>query len=185
MEDQNIIDLYYERNEKAILETKNKFGSSLKRISENIVENYAVAEECENDTYLAAWNTIPPQRPDYLFSYLAKIIRHYSLDYCKYKNAKKRKAIIVELSKEMEECIPAPSDQPCLLADEDLGQIISLFLQTLDPLKKVVFMDRYWYLLSITSLSIKYVMSESKTKSMLFRMRSELKTYLEKGGYVL
>jgi RNA polymerase sigma factor (sigma-70 family) len=185
MEDQAIIDLYFIRNEDAILETQNKYGSSLKRIAENIIENGAIAEECENDTYLAAWNSIPPQRPDHLFSYLAKIIRHISLDYCKYKNAQKRKVILVELSKEMEECIPSPSDQPCLLADEELGQIISRFLSTLEQEKKAVFIDRYWYLLSIKTISTKFDMSESKTKSMLFRLRHELKTYLQKGGYFL
>lgn len=185
MEDDKIIELFFARDEGAIKETSSKYGRQLKRLSMNIVDNYAIAQECENDTYLAAWNSIPPQSPTYLFSYLAKIIRHISLDFCKRKNAQKRSAIFVELTREMEECIPAPNDESLKLQDEEFGQIISRFLFSLDLDVRRVFVHRYWYMSSINVIAKIFGMSESKVKSMLFRTRKKLRDHLEKEGYGL
>ena len=111
MEDSRIVDLYLERNEEAIKETSSKYGPKLRRLSYGITADHQESEECENSTYLQAWNLIPPNEPrSYLYAFLAKITRHLSLNVIREKKALKRNAIVLELSLELEQCIPAPDD---------------------------------------------------------------------------
>ena len=111
MEDTNIVDLFLERNESAISETKAKYGSQLQRIANSILKNRLSAEECENDTYLEAWNRIPPNEPrTYLFAFLGQIIRHLAIDECRRNTARKRHALFCELTNEMEECLAGRND---------------------------------------------------------------------------
>ena len=132
MEDTGIVELYLLRDESAIQETAEKYGGRLRALSFGMVRDWQTAEECENDTYLEAWNSIPPHEPrNYLYAFLARITRHISLDCCRKRGRLKRRAYISELSAEMEQCIPAPDDMECRIDDIVLGQAINEFLGTL------------------------------------------------------
>ena len=186
MDDAQIVELYMARDERAIEETTTQYGTKLNRISLNIVGNGSDAEECENDTYLAAWNLIPPHEPKaYLFAFLAKIIRNKSLNICKSRKTKKRSSVLVELTKEMEECIPSTNSIESNLSDDELGRIISSFLRSVKSEYCNVFLRRYWFADSIHDISERFDMSESKVKSMLFRTRNKMRDYLRKEGYRL
>lgn len=155
-----------------------------------ILSDAEAARECENDTYLAAWNSIPPHEPrTYLYNYLARIVRHVALDYCRTRDRLKRKAILVELTAEMEQCLPSQTASPEnvveRMAAEELGRAINVFLRSLPRQQCSVFLQRYWYLDPIEAIAERYGMSRSKVKSMLFRIRKNLKKYLEKEGYVI
>ncbi|MGN0527380.1 MAG: RNA polymerase sigma factor [Acutalibacteraceae bacterium] len=186
MEDGKIVDLYLERNESAIKETAEKYGSKLKKLSNSIVKDLETAKECENDTYLKAWNSIPPNEPKtYFYEYLARITRNLSLNFCRSKNALKRSAYICELSKEMEECLPSVDDTQCKIDDKALSDILNSFLKSLKEEKRNIFIKRYWYLNSVSEISKNMNISESKIKTTLCRTREELKSYLIKEGYTL
>lgn len=186
MDDNKIIDLYLHRDETAIKQTSEKFGDRLRALAYGIVKDHQTAEECENDTYLQAWNSIPPHEPrNYLYAFLARITRHISLDCCRKRSRLKRSAYISELSAEMEQCIPAPDDMECRIDDIVLGQAINKFLGTLSEEKRNIFIRRYWYLDSISDIARRFSLSESKVKTMLFRSRNRLRDYLEKEGYIL
>lgn len=186
MNDEMIVDLYLQKDHQAITESSTKYGARLKQISLNIVGDISDAEECENDTYLSAWNSIPPKSPKtYLFSFLAKIIRNTSINLYNKNHTQKRYANVVEITKEMEECIPSPTDETCKIADSEITKSISNFLKTLSKEERCIFVSRYWYSESIRSLSEKFYISESKTKSMLMRTRNKLKKHFEREGLEL
>ena len=186
MEDEKIVELYFERNESAIERTSEKYGKRLRAVSNGIVRDMETAEECENDTYLEAWNIIPPNEPKtYFYAFLARIIRNISLNCCRKKNALKRNAFVCELSAEMEECIPSPDDMDCRIDDMVFAEIINKFLSELDAEKRKIFVRRYWYMDSVTEISEKLLLSESKVKTSLFRTRKKLREFLEKEGYAL
>jgi len=186
LEDEKIVELYVCKDEAAIQWTSEKYGQRLRALSLSIVDDWQTAEECENDTYMEAWNSIPPHEPrNYLYAFLAKITRHLSLNRCRERNRLKRSAFISELSAEMEECIPAPDDMECRIDNLVLQQAIQGFLETLDEEKRNVFLRRYWYLDSIADISKRYALSQSKVKTMLFRMRNQLRQYFEQEGYDL
>ena len=184
LDDNRIVDLYLNRDEAAISRTSEKYGSRLRNVAYGIVEDLHTAEECENDTYMAAWNSIPPHEPrNYLFAFLARITRHVALDFCKERRRLKRSAYICELSAELEQCIPAPNDTECRVDAMVLCEAINAFLATLSDEKRNVFMRRYWYLDSIATISRRYGLSQSKVKSILFRSRNLLREHLNKEGY--
>ena len=185
MEDARIVDLFLERNEEAITECQKKYGNGLRLISLRINGDPETAKECENDTYLHAWRLIPPNEPrQYLFAFLSKIIRNVTFDRIRKDSAKKRSAQIVELSDEMQECIPdeTKSAEEKLFAEE-VGRKVSIFLKKLPEKKQQLFVRRYYYMDSIKDLSENFGYSESKVKSILFRMRKQLAEYLTKEGY--
>lgn len=186
MNDDRIIELYLMRDEEAIKLTAEKYGSRLRSLAYGIVNNRQTAEECENDTYLKAWNAIPPHEPrGYLYAFLARITRHVSLNCCRARDQLKRRAFICELSAEMEQCIPSPDDSECLMDDAALRNAINGFLGKLSEEKRNIFVRRYWYLDSVADISKRFDLSESKVKTTLFRCRRELRDYLEKEGYTL
>ena len=186
MDDGKIVDLYLRRNEAAIKETSDKYGRRLQSLAYGIVEDIQTAEECENDTYMETWNSIPPHEPrNYFYAFLARITRNISLNRCRDRSRLKRSAYICELSSEMEQCIPAPDDAHCRLEKAELARAINGFLASLDKEKRNIFLRRYWYLDSIPAISRRYAYSESKVKSILFRSRNQLRAYLEKEGYDL
>ena len=186
MNDDKIIELYLMRDEEAIKLTAEKYGSRLRSLAYGIVNNRQTAEECENDTYLKAWNAIPPHEPrGYLYAFLARITRHVSLNCCRARDQLKRRAFICELSAEMEQCIPSPDDSECLMDDAALRNAINGFLGKLSEEKRNIFVRRYWYLDSVADISKRFDLSESKVKTTLFRCRRELRNYLEKEGYTL
>lgn len=186
MEDSQIVDLFLARDEAAIRHTAQIYGPRLRRLSQGIVNDAETAKECENDTYLQAWQRIPPQEPrSYLFAFLARIARNLSIDRCRSQERLKRNAIIVELSAELECCIPAPDDTQCRIDARILAKAISTFLKSLPEAQRNVFVRRYWFADSVADISRRYHMTQSKVKSMLFRTRSSLRSYLEKEGYEL
>ena len=181
MEDSKIIELFFARNEDAIKYTDDTYGWRLYHLADNIVHNGQDAEESVSDTYLKAWETIPPHKPKYFFAYIAKICRHFTLDKLDWKNAAKRNAEVVSLTQEMELCIPdTQRDQE--LAGKELGMILDAFLRTLTPENRVVFMRRYWYVDTIAEIAARYEISESAVQMRLNRTRAKLCTYLEKEG---
>ncbi len=186
MEDDKIVQLYLNRDESAIRFSAEKYGSRLRALSMGITSDPQTAEECENDTYLQAWNLIPPNKPAaFLYAFLARITRHISIDRCRERTSLKRGGYIVELSEEMELCLPAPDDIESRLAEEELGKAISSYLHTIPQEKRVFFVRRYFYLDSIAEISKRCAVTESKVKSSLFRTRNDLREYLIKEGYVL
>lgn len=186
MDDSKIVALYLLRDEAAIRQTEEKYGSRLRSLAFGIVGDSQTAEECENDTYMEAWSTIPPHEPEgYLYAFLARITRHISLNCCRDRRRLKRSALICELSAEMEQCIPAPDDAACRVDDLVLRDAINGFLGSLNAEKRNIFVRRYWYLDSVAAISRRFSISESKVKTTLFRCRAGLREYLEKEGYTL
>lgn len=181
MEDSKIIELFFARNEDAIRHTDDTYGRKLFMLADNIVKDHQDAEESVSDTYLKAWNTIPPQKPRHFFAYLAKICRNFALGRLDWKNAAKRKAEVVSLTDEMELCIPDDS-RTAQMEGRELGRILDAFLRTLSPENRMVFMRRYWYVDTVAEIAVRYGISESAVQMRLNRTRAKLCTYLEKEG---
>lgn len=185
MTDTEIIDLYLERDQSAVMHTSEKYGTRLRRIAEGITRDAGSAEECENDTYLKTWEAVPPNEPrDYFFAFLARITRHLSLDVCRERNRVKRKAELSEFTKELEECIAGADDTAGEVEGKLLGEIIGRWLCAQNEEHRNIFMRRYWYMDSVDEIVRRFGYSESKVKSVLFRSRNSLKDYLRKEGYV-
>lgn len=184
MEDITIVELFLKRDEQAIKLVSDKYGKRLRNISFGILNDEQASMECENDTYFQAWNLIPPNEPkNYLFPFLARIIRNISLNYCRKENVLKRKAFISELTKEMEECLPDTKDVETSIDDILLKDAINGYLSTLDDEKRNIFLRRYFFLDSIDEIAKRYLITNSKVKMTLLRCRKKLKAYLEKEGY--
>ena len=181
MDDSKIIDLYFARKEDAIKHTDETYGRRLYHLAENIGKNGQDAEESGSDTYMKAWDTIPPQRPQHFFAYLAKICRNFALKRLDWKTAGKRKAEIVSLTEEMEMCIPDQSRDREMEAKE-LGMILDRFLRTLTPENQMVFLRRYWYADTIAEIAARYGISESAVQMRLIRTKTKLAQYLAKEG---
>ncbi|WP_312643322.1 sigma-70 family RNA polymerase sigma factor [Hydrogenoanaerobacterium sp.] len=166
MDDEMIIDLYWERSESAISETSKKYGSYCRSIAYNILADYLDVEECENDTYVAAWNTIPPTRPKILKSFLGRLMRNIALDRYDYNKAQKRNNEFDILLSELGDCI-AGQDTESKYESGYVAKSISDFLRSIDTQSRLVFIRRYWYSDSINDISVGFGMSVSKTKSLL------------------
>ena len=181
-----IINLYWARSESAISETALKYNGYCMKIAMNILQNREDSDECVSDTYLKAWNAIPPQRPIVFSSFLGRITRNLSLDIYKKRKAKKRCGNEVELLlSELEGCIPSSFSVEAEYETGAIAKIMDSFLSSVDSDNRIVFVRRYWYADSISSISARFNMSESKVKSMLFRIRNKLKVYLEKEGVMI
>ncbi len=186
MKDNEIIDLYWNRDEAAITVTADTYGNYCYSIAYNILYNNEDAEECVNDTWLNAWKSIPPQRPNRLSTYLGKITRNLSLNRYKLLTAKKRGMGQVELAlSELEGCVPAQTDMEQMTDEMVLVSAIEAFLRAQPRTERNIFVGRYWYLYPIRDLAAAYRMSESKVASLLYRMRNKLKLHLEKEGIAL
>lgn len=186
MKDSDIINLYWEREEKAIAATAEKYGSYCYSIAYNILYNHEDAEECVNNTYLGAWDSMPPHRPDCLSVWLGKITRNISLNRYKQYHTKKRGCGQAELVlTELEECIPSQENVEQVVDEMVFVEAINRFLYAQPEQKRNIFIRRYWYLSPIRDIAKVYGMSESKAASLLFRMRNKLKAYLEKEEILL
>ncbi len=184
MKDFDIVELYLNRDEKAIKESAAAYGARLRQLAEGITGSAEDAVECENDTYLAAWNEIPPERPhDYLYAFLARITRCRALNYVRDKSRLKRKAEYVEFTAEMAECLPSAVSTDDSVNENLLSAAISSFLYNQKLEKRQMFMRRYWYFDSEADIAEHFEVSLSKVKVTLHRMREELKKYLEKEGF--
>jgi RNA polymerase sigma-70 factor (ECF subfamily) len=182
MEDTEIVTMYFERRETAIQETENKYGVYLKAVAYHILRSFDDTEEVLDDTYMAAWNAIPPTKPENLKHFLSRITRNLSFDRLDYKNAGKRQALFVEL----DECIPdRQNDMETIWEAKEIGRVINNFLQTLDSKTCAVFLARYYYAYSVRELAEQYTLSDRQVKYLLSKTRNKLHSYFEKEGVTL
>lgn len=186
MTDQEIISLYRQRREDAIAATEEKYGSYCYAIAYHILRNEGEAKECVNDGYLALWQAIPPGCPEHLKAFLGKTVRNLALNREKLSHRKKRGSGQAELLlSELEESIPAVVSVEQGAEDRVIVQCLEKFLYAQPEEKRMVFLRRYWYADSLREIARAYRMSEGKVKSMLFRMREELRDTLTKEGVEL
>lgn len=186
MKDNEIIDLYWSRDEAAITVTADTYGNYCYTIAYNILNNNEDAEECVNDTWLNAWKSIPPHRPERLSTYLGKITRNLSLNRYKLLTTQKRGMGQVALAlSELDGCIPAQTVVEQITDEMVLVSAIDTFLCKQSRTERNIFIGRYWYLYPIQDLAEAYRMRETKVVSLLYRMRNKLKLHLEKEGIFL
>ena len=181
MDDQRIVDLYWDRDEDAILHTQRKYDGLCKTIAQNILGNPQDAEECVNDAYLKVWNSIPPQRPQSLVAFLSRIVRNISLDRYRHNNADKRSRGTDVMLSELEECLSDASVVE-MSAEEGIAEAINRFLKTLDRENRILFVRRYYYMDANEVLAKTFMISENTVRQRLFRMREKLREFLEKEG---
>ena len=185
-DDRQIIELYNERSETAISETADKYGKYCYYIAYHILYNEQDSEECVNDTYLRAWEAIPPQYPNKLSAFLGKITRNLALNRYRYYMREKRGAgqtsIVLD---ELQECVPASDSTEQEVEEILLVEVLNRFLHELPIEKRMMFLRRYWYMSSIQEIAQDYEISEGKVKMSLLRIRNKLKQTLEKEGIVL
>lgn len=185
MEDEVIIDLYFERAEDAIKETEVKYGGYLEKVIRGIISTREDIEECLNDTYMAAWNSIPPRRPKSLGAYIAGIARNTALNRYDYLTAEKRNPTVEVVLSELEECLSAGNLVEQEVQARSFIKALNSFLRGIGSEKRTIFIRRYWFCDSTREIAVRFGMSEGKVKSMLFRIRKQLLKYLEKEGIAL
>lgn len=186
MEDEQILSLYFARSEQAIGETHRKYGRYCGKIAFNILLSREDSEECVSDTYLKAWNVIPPRRPSKLQIFLGKITRNLALDRLDWNRTTKRGGGETALSlEELRDCIPDGGTPEDAIALKDLTQALNRFLAELPAETRKIFLRRYWNLSSVKEIASFYGVSESKVKMTLMRTRGKLKDYLTEEGITL
>ena len=186
MDDSQIVELYLSRDESAIAQTSQKYGTKLRRIAQNILTDIDASEECENDAYLQTWNLIPPNEPrTYLFAFVGRIIRHLAIDRLRHDSRQKRYALYCELTDEMQECLPGTSNVAQEIDAKELTQLINEFLESCNEEQRNIFVRRYWYFDSVAEICVKDSLPQSKVKTTLFRMREKLKKRLTDGGFTV
>ena len=185
MEDEQIVRLYWERSEQAILETDRKYGAYCNSIAYGILQSAEDARESVNDTYWASWRSMPPHCPSILATFLGKITRRISIDRWRRDNRMKRGGGAVTLAlEELEQCVAGSDHVEKAVEQKELVQAINSFLDTLPVLERRIFLARYWYLDSMECIASHWGYSRSKVTSMLFRTRKKLRRHLEKEGYL-
>lgn len=185
MDDSKIIELFFERSEQAIIELSNKYGAICSKVADNILNNRLDSEECVNDAYLGVWNTIPPQRPNPLLSYVCRIVRNLALKKYHENTAQKRNSYYDAALDEIADCIPAAfSVEDEIMAKEAAG-VIDDFLETLDQQSRIMFIRRYWHADSIEEIAALFHKSKHYISVRLSRIRKALRQYLGKKGIFL
>lgn len=185
MQDSQIVGLYWDRNEDAIHQTERKYGKYLAKIAYNILADREDTRESVNDTYLAAWNSMPPHKPDILSTYLGKLTRRISIDLFRKKASQKRGAGEYALSlEELGDCITGDDTTSKEVEAKILAEAIAAFLQTQSKEVQNVFVGRYYYMDSVKQIAEYCRISESKVKILLYRARQGLRGYLEKEGFM-
>jgi len=182
MDDKQIIALFFERSEQAIIQLDLKYGTICTHISSNILKNEEDAKECVNDTYLAAWNSIPPQNPNPLLAYICKIVRNLSIKKYHSNTAKKRNCHYDIALQELENCLAASFSLDDLFAEKELTKILNNFLAGLDKDSRVLFVRRYFYADSISDIAVRFGISKHNATVRLSRIRNKLKLFLEEEG---
>ncbi len=184
MEDQIIVALYWSRDQRALGESQKKYGSLCFRLSENILASREDAEECVSDTWLRAWDTMPPQRPESLRAYLARICRNLSLDRWRARRARKRGAGLEVLLEELEDCAAAPSAEE-VSESREIARCIDRWLAGLPEGDRTAFLRRYWFGLSVKELARQEACAPQQMAQRLYRLRQGLRRALEEEGIVL
>ena len=185
MEDREIIDLYWARDQRAIMKTDEKYGNYCRSIAWHILADREDCEECLNDTWLGAWNAMPTARPTILSAFLGAITRNLSLDrYRKKRSAKRGAGQADYIFDELTDC--AGGDEPSRrLEEQELAQSLNRFLRGLDSEKRVLFVRRYWYMDTVAEIADRCGLSEGNVKTALFRIRQKLKDHLRREGFVV
>ena len=178
MNDQDIIDLYFARNEQAIAETDKSYGKVCMQVSMNILDSRPDAEECVSDTYLKTWNSIPPTRPNSLCAFVCRIARNLSLSRLRDLRRQKRNQELTLSFDELEACIPAAVEDA-----EELSSLLNDFLEGLDETNRVLFMGRYWYSYAIDDLAAQMGLTDKAVYMRLHKTREKLRAYLAERGY--
>ena len=183
MDDKAILDLYWDRSEKAISETDTKYGAYCFTIAYNILNNREDSEESVSDTYMAAWNSMPPKRPSILSAFLGKITRYISLDRWKKRSRLKRGGGEIDLClEELQDCVSGQNSTEDALIRKETLAAVNRFLSTLSETERKVFLCRYWYLDSVKDIAERFGFSPNRTSVLLRRIRQKLNTYLTKEG---
>lgn len=186
MNDAQIVELYWQRDESAITVTQEKYNTYLMKIARNILNDTGDSEESVNDTYLAAWNSMPPQKPVVLSTYLGKITRRISISLFRKRNADKRRDGEFALSfSEMEDVMEGNMEPQKEIEAQILGELLNKFLRSLKPDERRTFIGRYYYMDPLKDVAGYCGMSEGKAKTMLFRTRVKLKEYLREEGFMI
>lgn len=180
VEDSKIIDLLFIRKEQALIELSEKYGMACERIARNILKNHRDVEECVNDTYLAIWNTIPPQSPKSLRAYIFRIIRNISVTKYHENTCIKRNSYYDVALQELEDCLIAPTTVEQEIEVNELSNLINDFLETLDKESRIMFVRRYWYSDSISDIAERFQISNNYVSVRLSRIRGKLKQYLKR-----
>lgn len=183
MDDLSIIELFWNRNEVAIVQTDKKYGKLCMHLSENILNNYSDAEECVNDSYLTVWNRIPDERPLHFSAFLCRIVKNLSLKKLEYNTAQKRNPELLTSFDELQGCLSRDADCDGRVDVSILAEEISNFLSEQKAQNRNIFIRRYWYFDSVKEIAEDLGMKEERVSTLLFRMRNKMKKYLEKGGY--
>ena len=178
MNDQEIIALYFARDEQAIRETDARYGKTCMQVSMNILDSRPDAEECVNDTYLHTWNAIPPARPVSLCAFVCRIVRNLSLNRLQELTAAKRSRDLTVSFEELEACIPMPDEESPALAEE-----LAAFLKTEGETDRALFVGRYWFACSVEELARRTGMTKRAVHMRIFRTRERLRAYLTERGY--
>lgn len=184
MRDNEIVALYWKRDEAALRETEKKYGKYLKKIAFNVLADFEDSEECVNDTYFKAWNSMPTQRPEFLATYLGALTRHGAIDLYRRKNSQKRVgsqyAVALE---ELGDCASAGNVTEQEVELHILGEVINVYLKTVPEEARDAFIGRYYFHDSIEEIAGYCRVSVPKVKSMLYRLRKGLRAFLEEEGY--
>lgn len=185
MNDLEIISLYVQRDEKALQETAAKYGRFCHTMALNILSVHEDAEECVNDTYLKAWNSIPPEEPDYLKGWLGKVVRNISLDLWRKNHRKKRYAGMESLFDELDECIPDPVGVEDEVERRDLTVLLSKWLASLPKNDRILFMRRYWYGESLKNIAKTCHATPTDLANRMYQLRQKLKSELKSEEVVI
>lgn len=183
MEDNDIIELYFARNEAAIAETEKKYSGYCGTVARNILNKPEDEEECLNDTWLAAWNDIPPSRPRFFRAYLGRITRNLSLNILRRRGAGKRGGLEVIFG-ELDEALPAAECVERELDGRELAAAVNDFVAELSPQEKFFFLQRYWYCNSVSGIAAASGVPQQRISQTLFRLRARLKKKLEEEGHI-
>ena len=183
MQDNEIIELFFARDEKALSETGSKYGKNLLGIAKNMLGSKEDAEECVNDTYLAVWNNIPPEKPASLFAYISRIVRNTALTRLRDNSAQKRGKSMTVCIDELEEILPDNESVFDSIAASELASLINRFLRSCDEDQRDIFILRYYGYMQISDIAKKYGFTQSRVKMTLKRCRDKLAEYLERNGY--
>ena len=183
MEDAAIVDLYWQRSDRAISETNRKYGRYCHSIAFNFVRNNEDAEECVNDTWFRAWNLMPDKRPSVLSTFLGAITRNLAVSMYRGKTSLKRGGGEMPLAlDELSECVPSGADLEREYEIKEFESAIGKFVEGLPAAEQKVFVARYWYLAPVSEIAEKMHFTQGKTKSMLFRIRNKLREYMREEG---
>lgn len=185
MDDTEIVALFFERDEKAIAQCEEKYGTFCQCIAYNILSNTSDAQECVNDTYLKAWNTIPPKSPEKLGLYLGKIVRNTAINLYNKNHRKKRYAGMQSLLSELEECIASPLSTENNIEEKELTRFLNSWLETLDKNDRGIFIRRYWKGEPLKKIAKDCGEAPNKTAKRMYRLRLDLKSALEKEDFLL